>query len=106
MLLLKEMNRLGATVVVATHNERWSRRHPGRALRLEHGRLVRGWLAVARPAVAAPAGFDDLGLRRALGDRMLPLLVAAMAFLAALAVAGSAGAAALVRHWQRAPQRR
>ncbi len=47
-----------------------------------------------------PARFDDLGLRRALGDRMLPLLVAAMAFLAALALAGSAGAAALVRHWQ------
>jgi cell division transport system permease protein len=46
------------------------------------------------------ARFDDLGLRRALGDRMLPALVAAMAFLAALALAGSAGAAALVRHWQ------
>jgi cell division transport system permease protein len=43
---------------------------------------------------------DDLGLRRAIGDRMLPALVAAMAFLAALALAGSAGAAALVRHWQ------
>ena len=47
-----------------------------------------------------PSRFDDLGLRRALGDRMLPALVAAMAFLAALALAGSAGAAALVRHWQ------
>ena len=47
-----------------------------------------------------PAHFDDLGLRRALGDRMLPLLVAAMAFLAALALAGSAGTSALVRHWQ------
>ncbi len=46
------------------------------------------------------ARFDDLGLRHALGDRMLPLLVAAMTFLAALALAGSAGAAALVRHWQ------
>jgi cell division transport system permease protein len=47
-----------------------------------------------------PVRFDDLGLHRALGDRMLPALVAAMAFLAALALAGSAGAAALVRHWQ------
>jgi cell division transport system permease protein len=47
-----------------------------------------------------PAGFDDLGLRRALGDRMLPSLVAAMAFLAALALAGSIAAAALARHWQ------
>jgi len=47
-----------------------------------------------------PAGFDDLGLRRALSDRMLPLLVAAMAFLAALAMAGWIGTAALSRHWQ------
>jgi cell division transport system permease protein len=31
---------------------------------------------------------------------MLPVLVAAMAFLAALAMAGAGGAAALVRHWQ------
>ena len=47
-----------------------------------------------------PAGFDELGLRRALSDRMLPFLVAAMAFLAALALAGWIGAAALARHWQ------
>ena len=42
-----------------------------------------------------PSGFDELGLRRALSDRMLPLLVAAMAFLAALALAGWFGTAAL-----------
>jgi cell division transport system permease protein len=47
-----------------------------------------------------PPGFDELGLRRALSDRMLPLLVAAMAFLAALAMAGWFGTAALSRHWQ------
>jgi cell division transport system permease protein len=47
-----------------------------------------------------PAGFDDLGLRRAMSDRMLPLLVAAMTFLAALALAGWFGSAALSRHWQ------
>lgn len=47
-----------------------------------------------------PPGLDDLGLRRALGDRMLPLVVAAMAFLAALALAGSVGAASLARRWQ------
>jgi len=52
------------------------------------------------PRSLRPAGFDDLGLKRALADRMLPLLVAAMTFLAALALAGSAGAAALARHWQ------
>ena len=47
-----------------------------------------------------PAGFDELGLRRALSDRMLPFLVAAMAFLAALALAGWVGAASLAQHWQ------
>lgn len=47
-----------------------------------------------------PAGFDELGLRRAISDRMLPFMVAAMAFLAALAVAGWVGAASLARHWQ------
>jgi cell division transport system permease protein len=47
-----------------------------------------------------PSGFDELGLRWALSDRMLPLLVAAMAFLAALALAGWFGSAALARHWQ------
>lgn len=48
-----------------------------------------------------PAGSDDLGLRRALSDRMLPLLVCAMAFLAALALAGVVAASALSQHWQR-----
>jgi cell division transport system permease protein len=48
-----------------------------------------------------PAGFDELGLRRAISDRMLPFLVASMAFLAALALAGWVGAASLARHWQR-----
>jgi cell division transport system permease protein len=47
-----------------------------------------------------PAGFDELGLRRAISDRVLPFLVAAMAFLAALALAGWVGAASLARHWQ------
>jgi cell division transport system permease protein len=47
-----------------------------------------------------PSGFDELGLRRALSDRMVPLLVAAMAFLAALALGGWFGTAGLSRHWQ------
>ncbi|MEA2743824.1 MAG: cell division transport system permease protein, partial [Acetobacteraceae bacterium] len=47
-----------------------------------------------------PSGFDELGLRRALSDRMLPLLVGAMAFLAALALAGWFGTAALSRQWR------
>src|SRR4051794_23918540 len=47
-----------------------------------------------------PARFDDLGLKRALSDRLLPLLVAAMAFLAALALAGVLAASELARHWQ------
>ena len=48
-----------------------------------------------------PAGSDDLGLRRALSDRLLPMLVGAMAFLAALALAGVVAASALAGHWQR-----
>ena len=55
-------------------------------------------MAVCSPVARNPlrsARFDDLGLRRALGDRMLPLLVAAMAFLAALALAGVVGARSL-----------
>ncbi len=51
-------------------------------------------------ALLRPARFDDLGLRRALGDRLLPSLVAAMAFLAALALAGTVAASTLARHWQ------
>lgn len=55
---------------------------------------------MARRVSLRPAGFDELGLRRALADRMLPFLVAAMAFLAALGLAGWVGAAGLARHWQ------
>jgi len=47
-----------------------------------------------------PRGSDDLGLRRALSDRLLPLLVAAMVFLAALAAAGAIAAAGLAAHWR------
>jgi cell division transport system permease protein len=47
-----------------------------------------------------PKGADDLGLRRALSDRLLPLLAAAMVFLAALAGAGSIAASGLAAHWR------
>jgi cell division transport system ATP-binding protein len=40
MRLLGELNRLGTTVVVATHNDTLVARHPGPALRLEAGVLV------------------------------------------------------------------
>ncbi len=40
MQLLKEMNRIGTTVVVATHNDAMVARHVARSLRLDHGRLV------------------------------------------------------------------
>ena len=43
---------------------------------------------------------DPLGLRRALSGRLLPGLVAAMSLLAALALAGEHGAAALAERWQ------
>jgi cell division transport system permease protein len=43
---------------------------------------------------------DDLGLRAALADRLLPMLVAAMSFLAALALAGTLASAGLAASWQ------
>jgi cell division transport system permease protein len=46
------------------------------------------------------SGFDELGLRRAVSDRMLPFLVGAMAFLAALALGGWIAAASLAQHWR------
>jgi cell division transport system permease protein len=60
---------------------------------------MEGWWPMARNRLR-PANFDDLGLRRALGDRMLPLLVAAMAFLAALALGGLVAARTLAGNWQ------
>jgi cell division transport system permease protein len=47
-----------------------------------------------------PSGFDELGLRRAVSDRMLPFLVGAMAFLAALALGGWIATASLAQHWR------
>jgi cell division transport system ATP-binding protein len=40
MQLFNELNRLGTTVVVATHNDALVGRHPSPALRLERGRLA------------------------------------------------------------------
>ncbi len=51
MQLFKEMNRLGTTVVVATHNDALVGRHPAPALRLRQGRLV---APRAEPPIAAP----------------------------------------------------
>lgn len=47
-----------------------------------------------------PSDFDGLGPRRKLSDRALPLLLAAMAFLAALALAGWFASATLGRQWR------
>src|SRR5690242_19343006 len=47
-----------------------------------------------------PAGFDEFGLKRAFADRLTPALVAAMAFLAALALSGAIAAAGLAQHWR------
>ncbi len=41
MQLFQEMNRLGATVIVATHNDALVARHPAHTLLLQDGRLVR-----------------------------------------------------------------
>jgi cell division transport system ATP-binding protein len=40
MVLLREMNRHGATVIVASHNASLVARYPGQQLRLDNGRLV------------------------------------------------------------------
>ncbi|MEJ1975717.1 MAG: ATP-binding cassette domain-containing protein [Acetobacteraceae bacterium] len=40
MQLMQEMNRLGATVIVATHNDGLVQRYPARSLRLDQGRLM------------------------------------------------------------------
>jgi len=40
MQLFKEMNRIGTTVIVATHNEALVVRHPAPALRIAQGRLI------------------------------------------------------------------
>jgi cell division transport system ATP-binding protein len=40
MQLFKEMNRIGTTVIVATHNETLVGRHPAPALRIDSGRLA------------------------------------------------------------------
>ena len=108
MQLFKEMNRLGTTVVVATHNDALVARHAAPALRLGAWPTVAGAvMAMLRPRrLLRPAGFDELGLRRAISDRILPFLVAAMAFLAALAMAGWVGAASLALHWQQGLVRR
>jgi cell division transport system permease protein len=68
----------------------WARGE-GRAVRPRKSRAARR---------LRPSGFDDLGLKRALSDRLLPLLVAAMAFLAALAFAGAIATATLAQRWQ------
>jgi cell division transport system permease protein len=57
-------------------------------------------LAIRSRHLLRPVGFDELGLRRAISDRILPFMVAAMAFLAAMALAGWVGAASLAHHWQ------
>lgn len=43
---------------------------------------------------------DPLGLRRALADRLLPMLVAAMALLGSLALGGALAAAGLSARWE------
>src|SRR5690348_530187 len=40
LLLFKELNRLGTTVIVATHNEQLAGRHPATVLRLERGQVT------------------------------------------------------------------
>jgi cell division transport system permease protein len=64
--------------------------------RMAEPRIRRG----AETRVRRSRGRDPLGLRRVLSDRLLPALVAAMALLAALAIAGARGAADLTARWE------
>jgi cell division transport system ATP-binding protein len=57
MQLLREMNRLGTTVVVATHSDALVTRYPAPVLRLAHGRLVGGG-ASGEPARALDPLYD------------------------------------------------
>jgi cell division transport system permease protein len=57
-------------------------------------------IKAARQPRGARKRVDQLGLRAGLADRLLPTLVGAMSFLAALAIAGSLAAATLASHWQ------
>jgi cell division transport system ATP-binding protein len=50
MRLLEELNRIGTTVVVATHNESLVARFPHPQLHLERGEIATR--AIARPAAA------------------------------------------------------
>ncbi len=59
--------------------------------------------AARRARSLRPAGSDDLGLRRGVAGKLLPFLVAAMAFLASLALAGAIAAAGFSRQWQEGP---
>jgi cell division transport system ATP-binding protein len=58
MQLFKELNRIGTTVIVATHNESLVARHPAPALRIAQGRLIGTGRSV-------DAGRDDGWERRA-----------------------------------------
>jgi cell division transport system permease protein len=55
---------------------------------------------LSKPLALRPARADDLGVRRALAGWLLPSLVAAMAFLAALALAGAVAAENLAQRWR------
>jgi cell division transport system permease protein len=59
-------------------------------------------LTATRPAAGAVGGrrVDPLGLRRALGDRLLPVMVATMAFLAGLALGGALAAQDWADGWR------
>jgi cell division transport system ATP-binding protein len=60
MQLLAEMNRLGTTVVVATHNTTLLAEHPADLLRLERGYLVEDTAAAQLPPATLPRDPDEV----------------------------------------------
>ena len=81
MHLFKELNRIGTTVIVATHNETLVAKHPAPRMRIAGGRLAvsggtggaaggaSGETPKAQGAGTALAGSDRAGMDRALMDR-------------------------------------
>ena len=109
LYLFEELNKLGTTVVVATHNEALVARFRHRQLRIEDHSLRAIDPGTARPADGdAALGLgdgslmlrSDLPLDRDSAGLFLPAIIGFMVFLAALALAGSMAVDNLLAHWR------
>ena len=83
MRLFEELNRLGTTLVIATHDTSLPRRFPHPVLRLDDGRLT----ADSRRAMAFWRSTDDVPLAADSSARFVPWIIGTMVFLSALVLA-------------------